>query len=107
MLNGYVRDANGIERLGFPTFCWGTYGQDSAPRHKVVDFRLPIEIGAVSICPGDLLFGDVDGVCVIPKAVENEVLAKAFEKVRGEQRVRKAIEDGMSAVEAFARWGIM
>lgn len=107
VLNGYVRDTTGINRLDFPTFCWGSYGQDSAPRYKVVDFRVPIEIGSVRINPGDTLFGDVDGVCVIPQSAEKEVLAKAFEKVRGEKTVRAAIEGGMSAVEAFARWGIM
>lgn len=107
VLNGYVRDTVGINRLNCSTFCWGSYGQDSAPRYKVIDFRVPIEIGSVRINPGDLLLGDVDGVCVIPQTAEKEVLAMAFEKVRGEKTVRAAIESGMSAVEAFARWGIM
>jgi regulator of RNase E activity RraA len=107
ILNGYSRDTNGIFRLNFPTFSMGRYAQDSAPRYKVVDFRIPIEIGGVRINPGDLLYGDIDGVCVIPRAVETEVFTRALEKARGEQLVRKAIENGMSGVEAFEKHGIM
>ena len=107
MLNGYVRDTSAILKLGFPTFCFGSYGQDSAPRYKVVDFRVPVEVGSVRVRPGDLLFGDVDGVCVIPVEAETEAFAKALEKARGEKLVRKALESGSSAVAAFKKHGIM
>jgi regulator of RNase E activity RraA len=93
--------------MGFPTFCFGSYGQDSAPRYKVHDFRIPIEIGGVSVRPGDILFGDIDGVVVIPTEVETQTFALALEKVRGERKVRKALEQGMSAVAAFREHGIM
>jgi regulator of RNase E activity RraA len=107
IVNGYSRDTNGIFKLNFPTFSMGRYAQDSAPRYKVVDFRIPIEIGAVRVNPGDILYGDIDGVCVVPRAVEEEVFTKALEKARGEKLVRKAIESGMSSVEAFEKYGIM
>jgi regulator of RNase E activity RraA len=107
VLNGYVRDTKPILKMGFPTFAFGSYGQDSAPRYKVVDFRVPVEIGAVRLRPGDILFGDVDGVLVVPAESEAEVFRRALEKARGEKRVRKAIEGGSSAVEAFEKYGIM
>jgi regulator of RNase E activity RraA len=107
VLNGYVRDTTAILKLAFPTFCFGSYGQDSAPRYKVVDFRVPLEMGSVRLRPGDLLFGDVDGVCVIPVEAETEAFAKALEKARGEKLVRKALESGSSAVAAFKKHGIM
>ena len=107
VLNGYVRDTRGILSMKFPTFAFGSYGQDSAPRYKVVDFRLPIEIGQVRVRPGDILFGDVDGVLLVPAEAENEVFASALEKARGEQLVRRAMEEGSSAVEAFKKFGIM
>jgi regulator of RNase E activity RraA len=107
VLNGYSRDTKAILDLNFPTFSWGPYGQDSSPRYKVVDFRVPLEIGAVRLHPGDILFGDIDGVCLIPTQAANEVFAKAVEKVRGEKLVRKALEDGSSAVAAFEKHGIM
>src|SRR6202049_2996643 len=45
VLNGYVRDTKAILNMDFPTFGFGSYGPDSAPRHKVADFRIPVEIG--------------------------------------------------------------
>jgi regulator of RNase E activity RraA len=107
VLNGYVRDTKPILEMGFPTFAFGSYGQDSAPRYKVVDFRVPVEIGAVRVRPGDILFGDIDGVLLVPAEAETEVFTKALEKARGEKLVRKAIEAGSSAVDAFAKFGIM
>ena len=107
VLNGYVRDTKTILEMGFPTFAFGSYGQDSAPRYKVVDFRVPVEIGSVRVRPGDILFGDSDGVLVVPADTEAEVFTRALEKARGEKLVRKAIEEGSSAVEAFAKYGIM
>jgi regulator of RNase E activity RraA len=107
VVNGYSRDTKGVLAMGFPTFSMGRYAQDSAPRYKVVDFRLTIEIGQVRIRPGDLIYGDIDGVCVVPAEAEEEIFSKALEKARGEKLVRKAIEGGMSAVDAFDQYGIM
>jgi regulator of RNase E activity RraA len=107
VLNGYIRDTRKILSLGYPTFSFGSYGQDSAPRYKVHDFRVPIEIGCVSVRPGDILFGDIDGVVVIPAEVETETFSLALEKVRSERTVRTALEEGMSAVDAFRKHGIM
>ncbi len=107
VVDGYSRDTFGILNLGFPTFSSGRYAQDQGPRGKVLDFRLPIEIEGIRINPSDIIFGDIDGVIVIPQAAEEEAFTKAIEKARGEKLVREAIEDGMSACEAFATFGIM
>lgn len=107
VLNGYSRDTKGILAMGFPVFSHGSYGQDQAVRGKVVDFRCPIEVGAVRVEPGDILFGDLDGVLAIPRAAEDEVLRLALEKARGEKAVAKAIAGGMSASEAWKKFGIM
>lgn len=107
VLNGYARDTRAILKLNFPTFSWGSYGQDSAPRFKVVDFRLPVEIGSVRVCPGDIVFGDIDGVCLVPKEATREVFTRALEKVREEKLVRQALEKGTSAVAAFRKHGVM
>jgi regulator of RNase E activity RraA len=93
--------------MDYATFSFGSYGQDSAPRYKVHDFRIPIEIGGVLIRPGDIVFGDIDGVLVVPAQAETEVFRRALEKARGEKEVRRALEEGSSAVEAFRKHGIM
>ena len=107
VLNGFVRDAAGIEALGFPTFCRGLYAQDQGPRGKVIDFRVSIEIEGVRIAPGDLIFGDREGVLVIPAEVEAEAIEAALAKASTENRVATAIRGGMSAVEAFETFGVL
>jgi len=107
VMHGFHRDTNEILELDFPIFSMGAYAQDQGPRGKVVDYRVPIDLAGVCIDPGDIVFGDIDGVCIVPQAAEEEVFVKALEKARGEQTVRKAIEDGMSAAEAFRTYGIM
>lgn len=107
VLDGYVRDAGGIEALAFPVFSRGVYAQDQGPRGKVIDFRCALEIGGVQIAPGDLVFGDREGVLVIPRAAEAEAVARALEKASVEGEVERAIRDGMSATEAFRTFGVM
>ena len=107
VLNGYVRDTKAILNMSFPTFAWGSYGQDSGPRYKVIDFRIPLELESVRVRPGDIIFGDIDGVCVIPTEAADEVFTKALEKARGEQLVKKSLQEGQSAVAAFEKYGIM
>jgi regulator of RNase E activity RraA len=107
VLNGYVRDTRAILNLNFPTFAFGSYGQDAAPRYKVYDFRISIEINNTRIHPGDILFGDIDGVVVVPRKAETEVFTRALEKARAEKTVKKDLEAGSTAVAAFAKHGIM
>lgn len=107
ILDGYVRDADEIERLGFNVFCRGTYAQDQGVRGQVIDYRCTIEIEGVRIAPGDLLFGDREGVLVIPRAAEAEAVAKALDKVRTENKVADAIRGGMSACQALETFGVM
>jgi 4-hydroxy-4-methyl-2-oxoglutarate aldolase len=107
VLNGFVRDAAGIEALGFPTFCRGLYAQDQGPRGKVIDFRVSVEIEGVRIAPGDLIFGDREGVLVIPAEVEVEAVEAALTKASTENRVAVAIRGGLSAREAFETFGVL
>jgi len=107
VLNGYSRDTKGILALNFPTFSYGRYAQDQSCRGKVVDFRVPIEMDAVRVMPGDIVFGDLDGVLIVPKEAECEAITRALEKANAENGVRAAIENGMSTVDAFRNFGVM
>jgi regulator of RNase E activity RraA len=106
VIDGRSRDTPGILALEFPCFSRGRYAQDQRTRGTVVDFRCPVRIGAVDVRPGDAIFGDLDGVVVIPREIETEVFEAAWEKARGEKRVFEAIKGGMTAQEAWNRYGI-
>jgi regulator of RNase E activity RraA len=107
IVDGFHRDTPRVLEQNWPVFSRGRYAQDAGVRAKVADFGCPIEIGGVSIQPGDLIFGDLDGVIVVPRSVEDEVIARSVEKATGEKVVRKAIEAGMSSTEAFRKFGIL
>ncbi len=107
VVDGYSRDSSGILRMGFPTFSHGRYAQDQAPRGKVIDFRVPIKIAGIKINPGDIVVGDLDGVCIIPSQIEQEVVIRGLKKARGEKTVQRKIMDGLPAKEAFEKYGIM
>src|SRR5438552_580368 len=96
VINGFHRDTPKVLEQNWPVFSRGRFAQDSAVRTQVVNYRCPIEIGGVGVEPGDLVFGDLDGVVIIPRKVENEIVQKALEKARGEKLVRKEIEAGLS-----------
>ncbi|MDB5326099.1 MAG: Dimethylmenaquinone methyltransferase [Phycisphaerales bacterium] len=107
VVNGYHRDTPQVLAQNWPVFSRGRFAQDSAVRTQVVDYRCPIEVGGVRVTPGDLVFGDLDGVVIIPQKVEKEVIERALDKARGEKVVRAAIEGGMTATAAFAKFGIL
>lgn len=107
VVDGYARDTKAVLALDFPVFCYGNYAQDQGPRGKVADFRIPIKVGGVMVKPGDIIFGDMDGVCVIPQEIEEEIIMEALGKASGEKMVKSKIEEGMSACDAFATYGII
>ena len=107
VVNGYSRDTPGVLAQNFPCFSMGRYAQDQRARGKVVDFRCTIRFGEVTVTPGDIVFGDIDGVCVVPQDAAEEVIRKASEKANGEKKVLQAIRRGMGAQEAWDTFGIM
>lgn len=107
VLNGWHRDTPQVLEQNWPVFSCGCYAQDSSVRTQVIQYRCQIEIGQVTVQDGDIVFGDIDGVVIIPRKIAEEVITKALEKAAGEKQVRKAIENGMSATEAFSTFGIL
>lgn len=107
VIDGHHRDTPAVLEQNWPVFSRGSYALDSRPRSAVVDYRVPIEIGGVAVRPGDLIFGDIDGVVVIPHELETEVLERALEKASAENTVRSEIEAGASATVVLARHGIL
>lgn len=107
VLAGFTRDSHAIVAMDFPVFCYGSYAQDQRGRGHVVDFRIPLDINGVRVEPGDIIFGDIDGVVVLPQTVEKEVIAKALEQVKKEKTARKLLQDGDSAEKVFWETGVL
>ena len=107
VLAGYTRDTNGILEMNFPVFCYGSYAQDQRGRGQVVDFRVPLQINGVRIQPGDIIFGDIDGVLVLPREMENIVVPEALEQVKKEKTARSLLLNGVSAGTVFCETGVL
>lgn len=105
--DGLVRDVKQIRAMGFPLFHGGIGPLDTKGRARMVERDTRVECGGVSINSGDIVFGDVDGVVVIPQEHEHAVLAKASEKVTGENHTRDALRQGESLASVFKRFGIL
>lgn len=107
LTDGLVRDVRYIRTMKFPVFHGGIGPLDSKGRGEVAAIDVPVEVAGVHIEPGDLMFGDVDGVVVVPKKVEEKALALAFKKVASENTVRAELKRGDKLKAVFARHGIL
>ncbi|RUT31466.1 RraA family protein [Arsenicitalea aurantiaca] len=107
LMDGLVRDVRDIRELKFPVFAGGIGPLDSKGRGQVIAIDVPVECAGVLIRPGDILFGDVDGLIVIPQAIEAEVAAAAHEKLKGEHDTRSALMAGRKLADVYKEYGIL
>jgi 4-hydroxy-4-methyl-2-oxoglutarate aldolase len=107
LTDGCIRDAADIEKLKFPVFSGGTNPTDTKYRGKMMMRDVPGEIAGVRVDGGDLVFGDRDGVVIVPRAVLGEVVEKALEKVSAENTVRDEIRAGEALADIFARHQVL
>ena len=107
VLDGLTRDATKILAMDFPVWATGFSPLDSRGRLDGIHYNQPIRIGDCVVHPGDLVFGDIDGVAVVPKELAADALKRAVDKVRGENRVRDELARGRSVSEVFAEFGIL
>lgn len=107
VMDGLTRDVRAIREMQFPVFAGGIGPLDSKGRGKVMAIDVPVEVAGARVAPGDLVFGDADGVVVVPRAVEDQVVAAALAKVAGENATREALARGEKLADVFKRHGIL
>jgi 4-hydroxy-4-methyl-2-oxoglutarate aldolase len=107
VVHGPHRDTPQVLEQNWPVFSTGRFAQDSRVRTSVQNYRMALEIEGVWIEPGDLVFGDLDGVLIIPQKHERQVIEQSLEKAATENVVRAQIESGMSSTDAFHRYGVL
>ena len=107
VIDGFTRDSADIKKIGFPLFGRGRHMSDMLYHRTIAALDEPVTCGDVAVHAGDLILGAEDGVLVVPAFVLEEVVSEAFEKSQTESQVRMALRGGMSASEAYSRFGVM
>jgi len=102
-----IRDCKRMIEMGFPVFYKGIRPVDSLGRGKVMAFDVPVRCGGVLVHPGDLIFADFDGIVVVPKAIEDEVIQQAFKKITKENKSRTDLLNGDSLKIVYERYGVL
>jgi 4-hydroxy-4-methyl-2-oxoglutarate aldolase len=105
--DGLVRDTNAIRKLKFPVFHGGIGPLDSKGRGEVCAIDVPLECAGVTVNPGDLVFGDADGVVVVPQPIVTQTVKQALEKVEGENRTRDELKQGARLADVFKKYGVL
>ena len=105
--DGLVRDIRYIRKLNFPVFHGGIGPLDSQGRGKMMNYDLPIECAGVKVRRHDLVFGDADGVIVIPIEIAAEVIKKALEKVESENHTRGELANGLLLQDVYEKYGVL
>ncbi|MCY4541339.1 MAG: RraA family protein [Rhodobacteraceae bacterium] len=107
LMDGYVRDILHIRSLKFPVFAAGIAPLDSNGRGKVIETDVTVEVGGVPVSPGDLVFGDADGCIVIPRELEDAVVAAGREKLAAEHKTVEALMAGRMLEDVFEEFGVL
>ena len=105
--DGLVRDLRHIKQLKFPVFHGGIGPLDSKGRARMAEMDRPVECGGVNARSGDIVFGDIDGVVILPQEKAAEIVARALEKVKSENNTRDELRNGKLLREVYEKYGVL
>lgn len=105
VVDGGIRDTNMVLSQNFPVFCKYRSSNGMLGRFRMISYQTPIVLGSVSIYPGDVVFGDIDGVLVIPRSYAYDILLRAEEIIRNEVGIRLMVDSGMSPKKVVEKGG--
>ncbi len=109
VIDGSTRDSDYLIAMGFPTFVRWCSPVEGLTRSMIVDYMIPIYVdgvdGMLRIDPGDWMFGDGDGVVVVPKEIVVPVLEKAEKNFNDEKLSRRAMAEGMNPFDVYNKYG--
>jgi regulator of RNase E activity RraA len=105
VVDGGVRDVDFVNAMNFPVFAKFKCSASSIGRWDIVDYQLTIKIGNTVIQPGDFVFGDIDGVVIVPKEITLDVLVAAEGVFARESGMRQELRRGVSVTHAYEKYG--
>ena len=106
IIGGATRDTDEVKKLGLPIFSKGSTCKDVRKRAVTESYNKTIKIDGISISPNDLIFGDCDGVIIIPRKYEKQVLKMAFEVIKTEKNILLDIANGIDVSKLVNSHGL-
>ena len=105
VIDGGVRDLDFINAMNYPVFAQFKCSASSIGRWDIQEYQVPIKIGNTMIHPGDFVFGDIDGVVIVPRELTLEVLGAAEDVYNREKAMREELRRGVSVKDTYAKYG--
>jgi len=105
VVDGGVRDTDKVLSQDFPVFCKYRTSNGMLGRFRMIGYQMLVMLGNVKIFPGDILFGDIDGVICVPRDKAYGVLLKAEEIQKNEKEIKQMILDGMTPTQVVKEGG--
>jgi regulator of RNase E activity RraA len=105
VLDGGVRDLDFINAMNYPVFAQFKCAASSIGRWDIKEYQVPVRIGSTLIHPGDFVFGDIDGVVIVPQDLTLDVLVAAEDVYRREKGMREDLRRGVPIKDAYAKYG--
>lgn len=103
-IDGGIRDTHQILEADFPVFYKYRISNGSLGRCLITHYQVTLQIGDVTIKPGDVVLGDIDGVLVVPRDIAYEVLMRAEEIIENEKMIFGWVHEGQS-IQAITEKG--
>ena len=107
VIDGGVRDVDFLNNMSYPVFAHFKCAASSIGRWEIVKWQVPIKIGDTIINPEDLVFGDTDGVIIVPKEKIMDVIDMAEDIHKRESCMRAEMRQGLSFKKAFEKYGVV
>jgi regulator of RNase E activity RraA len=105
VVDGGVRDVDFVNAMEYPVFAKFKSSASSVGRWDITDCQVTVKIGNTVIHPGDFVFGDIDGVVIVPADIAMDVLVAAEDIYQRECGMREELRRGVSVTEAYAKYG--
>lgn len=105
VLDGNLRDVEWLREIGLQVFYRDLSPLNAIGRWEMTALGIPVEIGGVTIHPGDVIVGEFEGIAAVPSWEAERVLLRAEEIVGAEERVREDIGAGLSPMAGYEKHG--
>lgn len=105
VVGGNTRDSSEVKSLGFPVFSTGYTCQDVRKRATTESINKKIKVNGVDVEPYDLIFGDSEGVVIIPKCIEAEIIEEIYKRASSEKNILVDISMGADVNDLMDNYG--